>query len=199
MKRVFDIVSCLLAAPLLAPFFLLVGLGVKISSPGPVFYRGKRSGRGGELFRIYKFRSMVPNGESLGGGTTALNDPRIFPFGQFLRKYKIDELPQIFNVLLGDMSIVGPRPELPQYTRQYIGEEVLILSVRPGITDNSSIYFSSLDQVVGEVDADRTFEEKILKKKNAMRVDYVKNRTFIGDICLILRTIICVLTKGLKK
>ena len=129
------------------------------------------------------------------GGTTALNDFRIFRFGRLLRKYKLDELPQIFNVIKGDMSLVGPRPELPQYTDQYKGDELLILNVRPGITDYSSIQFSSLQEDVGAEDADRVFEERILPKKNALRIRYVKERTFLGDVGLILRTFGCIIKK----
>ena len=195
LKRLFDIIACFIALPFLLPFFAVIAIIIKLNSPGPAFYRGWRTGLGGKPFRIFKFRTMVVNSEELGGGTTALNDPRIFRFGSFLRKYKLDEFAQIFNVLKGEMSLVGPRPELPQYTNQYKGEELLILQVRPGITDYSSIEFSSLDKIVGSENADRVFEERILTRKNQLRIKYVKERTFFRDIGLILRSIGCVLRK----
>jgi len=151
----------------------------------------------GRQFRIWKFRTMVVNAEKIGGGTTALNDFRIFRFGGLLRKYKLDELPQIFNVIKGDMSLVGPRPELPQYTEQYEGDELLILSVRPGITDYSSMKFNALDEVVGAGDADRVFEDTVLTRKNELRIKYVKERTFFGDIKLILQTLGLIFRKAL--
>jgi len=194
-KRCFDLALCIVGISVCFPLLLVIFLAIKIESPGPVFYRGLRTGLGGKPFRIWKFRTMVLNAEILGGGTTALNDFRIFRFGGLLRKYKVDELPQILNVMKGDMSLVGPRPELPQYTEQYKGDELLILNVRPGITDYSSIQFSSLQEEVGAEDADRVFEERILAKKNALRIRYVKERTFSGDVVLILRTFGCIIKK----
>ena len=195
-KRALDVLVCLAALPVMLPLFAIIALGVKTSSPGPVFYRGRRTGLGDRVFRIFKFRTMSVDAEKTGGGVTALNDFRVFPFGNLLRRYKLDELPQIFNVLAGDMSLVGPRPELPRYTDQFQGDELLILSVRPGITDYSSIRFSSLDEIVGSKDVDRVFEEEVLAEKNRLRVKYVKERTFFGDIALIFRTLACVLKKA---
>lgn len=197
-KRLLDVSVCLIALPLLLPLFALIALGIKWSSPGPVFYLGRRTGLGGKPFDIIKFRTMVVNAEKIGGGTTGLNDPRVYPFGHLLRKYKLDELPQVVNVLKGEMSLVGPRPELPQYTDQYRGEELLILTVRPGITDDSSIEFSSLDEIVGSEDADRVFEEKVLARKNRLRVKYAQQRTFFRDVGLILRTLGCVVRKAFR-
>lgn len=197
-KRLLDVSVCLVALPFLLPLFALIALGIKWSSPGPVFYLGRRTGLGGKPFDIIKFRTMVVNAEKTGGGTTGLNDPRVYPFGRLLRNYKLDELPQIINVLKGQMSLVGPRPELPQYTDQYRGEELLILTVRPGITDYSSIEFSSLDEIVGPEDADRVFEEKVLARKNRLRVKYAQQRTFFRDVGLILRTLGCVARKAFR-
>lgn len=187
-KRFFDFTACLLSLPFLLPFFCIISIVTKLDSPGPVFYRGWRTGLGGKPFRIFKFRTMVVDAEKIGGGTTALKDPRITRIGNFLRRYKFDELPQVLNVIKGDMSIVGPRPELAQYTGLYRGEELIILSVRPGITDYCSMKFSALDEVVGAGDADRVFEETVLARKNELRIRYVKERTFFGDIKLILQT-----------
>src|SRR5947209_2777302 len=149
LKRSFDVVVAFFLLILTSPLWVFIILGILVSSPGPIFYRGIRTGRDGKRFAIFKFRTMVVNAERMGGGTTALNDPRVFRFGRILRHVKLDELPQLLNVLRGEMSLVGPRPELPRYTDQYNADEKMILSVPPGITDYSSIRFSSLDEIVG--------------------------------------------------
>jgi lipopolysaccharide/colanic/teichoic acid biosynthesis glycosyltransferase len=166
LKRVFDVIASLLGLVVLFPFFIIAGIAIKLDSKGPVFYRGIRAGRHGVPFKIFKFRTMVMNAEKLGGGTTALGDVRITRVGSLLRKFKLDEFPQLINIVLGDMSLVGPRPELLQYTDLFQGEEKKILSVRPGITDYSSMEFVALEEIVGRVDVDRIFEEKILARKN---------------------------------
>lgn len=188
-KRLFDCVVATGGLILLLPAFAGCALLIKCDSPGPVLYRPVRTGRGGEPFRICKFRTMVVDAEKLGGGTTALRDPRVTRAGAFLRHYKIDELPQLFNVVCGTMSLVGPRPELPQYTAQYIPEEQVILSVNPGITDYSSLRFISLDERVGAVDAEVVYERDILPEKNRLRIKYATEHTFFGDLGLIVRTI----------
>lgn len=182
----------------ISPFLIVLAVIISLDSKGPVFYRGVRCGRYGKPFKIFKFRTMVIDAENLGGGTTALEDPRITKIGGFIRKSKLDELPQLFNVLKGEMSFVGPRPELLQYTNQYTEEEKIILSVRPGITDLSSIEFSSLDTHVGSENADSNFEARILPKKNQLRVKYVKERGFFLDMYLIAKTILLVFRKMLK-
>ena len=192
LKRFFDIIVCSISIPFLFPFIIIFAIIIKLSSPGPVFYRGVRTGLHGRTFRIFKFRTMVINAENLGGGTTALNDFRIFKFGKFLRRYKLDEIPQIINVIKGDMSIVGPRPELPQYTNQFKGEELLILSVRPGMTDYSSVEYFSLQEIVGSKNVDQVFEENILQQKNKLRIKYVKEQNFFQDIKLIFQSFICI-------
>lgn len=194
-KRMFDFLVASLLLMLTAPLWLLIIIGILYSSPGPVLYRGLRTGLGGRAFRIRKFRTMVIDAERKGGGTTALNDSRIFPFGRLLRYTKLDELPQLLNVLYGEMSLVGPRPELAAYTDRYTAEEKLILSVRPGITDYSSIRFSSLDEIVGARDADRVFEEVVLPEKNRLRLEYVRDRSFCGDLKIMGLTVYCVFRK----
>jgi len=189
LKRFFDIVVSITGIIFLSPVLLSIALLIKMDSQGAVIYRGMRTGRFGASFYIYKFRTMVENAEIIGGGTTALNDSRITGVGRIIRKFKLDEIPQLFNVLKGEMSIVGPRPELLQYTQQYTQEESCILDVRPGITDISSIEFSSLDELVGEHNADQVFEEKILKPKNNFRIQYVKQQNFWLDLKLILLTV----------
>lgn len=187
-KRSLDVVGAVLGILILSPLLVLIALLIKLTSPGPVFYRGVRSGRYGTVFRIYKFRSMVTGAER-GAGTTSRNDPRITPIGRFLRRYKLDEIPQLFNVLFGQMSLVGPRPELPRYTDQYSGEELLILEVKPGITDYSSLKFSKLNELIEDDDPDRAFEENVLKEKNRLRIQYVNNHSFWRDLDLIFMTI----------
>jgi lipopolysaccharide/colanic/teichoic acid biosynthesis glycosyltransferase len=187
-KRIFDVVSAVAGLVLLFPLFAVAAAAIKLDSPGPVFYRGVRTGKASKLFRIYKFRTMYIGREKPNGDTTALNDHRITRVGGVLRKYKLDEFPQLINVLKGEMSMVGPRPELPAYTDRYTAEEKLILAVRPGITDLSSIEFISLDELVGAEEPDMVYEEKILSVKNRMRLEYVKNMSFWQDMKLILFT-----------
>lgn len=188
-KRLFDIVASSIALALLLPPFVVLALLIKLDSKGPVFYRALRAGRSDKPFKIFKFRTMVPDAESLGGMSTAQNDPRVTRLGGVLRRSKLDELPQLINVLAGNMSVVGPRPEMPAYTRLYQGEEKLILTVRPGITDYASLEFVQLGDVLGAEDADRVYEEKVRPIKNALRVRYVKERSMRVDFQLIFRTI----------
>ena len=195
-KRIFDVVSAAAGLILLLPLFAVTAVAIKLDSPGSVFYRGVRTGKNSKPFRIYKFRTMYVGREKPAGDTTALNDPRITRVGGVLRKYKFDEFPQLINVLKGEMSIVGPRPELPAYTDRYTAAEKLILAVRPGITDLSSIKFSSLDEQVGAEKPDMVYEDKILPVKNRMRLEYVKNMSFLQDIKLILLTFTAILRKA---
>tara|TARA_B100001287_G_scaffold256858_1_gene242034 strand:- start:209 stop:715 length:507 start_codon:yes stop_codon:yes gene_type:complete len=162
---------------------------VKLSSPGKIFYLAPRVGLNGKSFRIIKFTTMRENSDK-GPDTTSRNDQRVTNIGFFLRKYKLDELPQLFNILIGDMSFVGPRPELKKYTDLYKGDEKLILKVKPGLTDFSSIYFSNLNELIDDENPDKSFEEKILSKKNLLRVEYVKKQSFLLDIKLILKTLV---------
>lgn len=189
-KRVFDIVASLVALVVLSPLLVAAAIGVMSSSPGPVFYRGIRTGLHGRPFRILKFRTMVDNAAALGGPSTGLNDPRVTPFGAFLRRYKLDELPNLVCVLAGQMSIVGPRPEVPQYTSLYVGDEKLILSVRPGITDLSSVRFIDLASHIGDTDVDANFEAQVLPVKNQLRVQYVRDWSFWNDMKIIVRTLL---------
>ncbi|MDH5542745.1 MAG: sugar transferase [Nitrospinota bacterium] len=188
-KRIFDVIFSIIIITLTSPILILVAIGIMLTSRGPVIYKGNRTGYKGKPFNIYKFRTMVVNAEKIGGGTTGLNDPRVTAVGKYLRKLKFDELPQFFNVIKGEMSVVGPRPELPQYTDLFEGEEKIILDVKPGITDYSSIEFSELHKVVGAHDVDRMFEENVLKKKNALRVKYVREQGFFTDLKIIWMTI----------
>jgi len=194
LKHVFDIVVSFCGLVLLAPLLIVIAVLIKLDSDGPVFYRGLRTGLHAKPFRIFKFRTMVQNAEQLGGGSTAKDDPRVTRVGRVLRRYKLDELPQLLNVLRGEMSIVGPRPELPEYTQLYSGEEKMILTVRPGITDYASLEFIRLGEILGNEAPDRYYEEKVRPIKNALRVKYVKGRTFYGDLKLIARTLARIVT-----
>ncbi|MEL6301953.1 MAG: sugar transferase [Pseudomonadota bacterium] len=195
-KRCVDILLATVGIVVLSPLLLGVAIAIRLTSKGPVFYRGIRSGRFGRKFRVFKFRTMIENAEQVGGPSTGQNDPRVTRVGGFLRKFKIDELPNLINVLRGEMSIVGPRPEVPRYTDQYVGEEKIILSVRPGITDLSSIEFIDLASHIGAEDVDATFEREVLPRKNALRVRYVKTRTFWGDIKIIYMTLLRMVRRG---
>lgn len=195
VKRILDLILALIFAVVLAPIYLILALAVVIDTGLPVFYRAERGGYRDKPFRIFKFRSMVKNADRIGGGTTALNDSRITKVGNVLRKTKLDETPQLFNIIKGDMSFIGPRPELLRYTTQYEGEELLIHRVRPGITDYSSIEFINLDEIVGGENADEMYEKYVLKRKNELRVKYAKTVSFGTDIKLLFITVWDVLKK----
>lgn len=195
VKRILDLILALIFAVVLTPIYLILALAVVIDTGLPVFYRAERGGYRDKPFRIFKFRSMVKNADQIGGGTTALNDSRITKVGNVLRKTKLDEIPQLFNIIKGDMSFIGPRPELLRYTAQYEGEELLIHRVRPGITDYSSIEFINLDEIVGGENADEMYEKYVLKRKNELRVKYAKTVSFGTDVKLLLVTVWDVLRK----
>lgn len=198
IKRIVDILIVLLALVPLLPVYVIIAIIIIIDNGFPVFYRAERGGYLGKTFRIFKFRSMVKNADKIGGGTTALNDSRITRVGAFLRKTKLDEIPQLFNVLNGTMSIVGPRPELLRYTEQYEGEEKDILKVRPGITDYSSIEFINLDEIVGGENADEMYEKYVLKRKNELRIKYAHTVSFRTDLKLFWLTVYKTIQKALK-
>ena len=189
IKRAFDFGCAAVGLLLLAPLLVGIAIWIKVDSPGPAFYRGVRTGWKGVPFRIFKFRTMVVNAEQIGGPSTGRNDARVTRAGRFLRRYKLDELPQLLNVLTGDMSLVGPRPEVPQYTALYEGDEKLILSLRPGITDLSSLEFIELAEVLGDHDPDGVYEREVRPVKNALRVKYVRQRSFWGDFVILMKTV----------
>lgn len=198
IKRGIGFVVALIALVVLSPIYLIIALAVAIDDGFPVFYKPMRGGYKGEPFKLYKFRSMVKNADKIGGGTTALNDSRITKVGKLLRQTKLDEIPQLFNVLNGTMSFVGPRPELLQYTEQYVGDEEDILKVRPGITDYSSIEFISLDEMVGSENADEMYEKYVLKRKNELRVKYAHSVSFLTDVKLFWLTVGKTIHKAVK-
>lgn len=197
-KRIIGLILAMVLLAILWPVYLIIALAVAMEDGFPVFYRPPRGGYHNKPFRIFKFRTMVKNADQIGGGTTALNDPRITKVGNFLRKTKIDEFPQLFNIICGTMSFIGPRPELLRYTDKYEGEEELIFEVRPGITDFSSIEFINLDEIVGQGDADEMYEKYVLKKKNQLRVKYAKEVSFGTDAKLFFLTVWDVIKKALS-
>ncbi len=193
-KRFFDIVAAAVGLLLLSPFLFFIALRIWREGSGPVFYRGERMGLHGKPFRIFKFRTMVVDAERLGASSTSDDDQRITSIGKFLRKYKLDELPQLINVLLGDMSLVGPRPEVKKFTDLYTDEEKVILTVRPGITDWASLWNPDEGALLkGSLDPDQDYMEKIRPEKIRLQLKYVRKRSFWVDIkitFLTLKTII---------
>lgn len=196
IKRFIDIVISGAALCVLWPFYLIIALAIFMEDGLPVFYRADRGGYKGRPFKICKFRSMVKNADKIGGGTTALHDPRITKIGNILRKTKLDEIPQIGQVFLGKMSLVGPRPELLLYVSRYQNDEKDILQVRPGITDFSSLEFINLDEIVGGTNADEMYEKYVLKKKNVLRVKYARSVSFETDAYILFKTIVSVCKKA---
>jgi lipopolysaccharide/colanic/teichoic acid biosynthesis glycosyltransferase len=190
LKRCFDILFSALGLVALSPLFFVLAFLVGLSSPGGVFYRQLRVGRYGKDFRLYKFRSMRPDSDSKGLLTVGGRDPRITRIGYFLRKYKLDELPQLINVLIGDMSLVGPRPEVRKYVSLYNQEQMRVLELRPGITDYASLeYFSENDLLAGSATPEKTYIEEIMPAKLALNQRYIDEAGFVTDIKIIFKTV----------
>ena len=190
LKRLFDILASSLGLLLLGPLFLCLAIAVKVDSSGPVFYRQIRIGRNQRPFSLLKFRSMAIGSDAKGLLTVGGRDSRITRVGYFIRKYKLDELPQLMNVLKGDMSLVGPRPEVAHYVAMYSADQLRVLSVRPGITDYASIkYFSENDMLAASENPEKTYIEEIMPAKLKINLDYVDNRTMFTDIKIVLLTL----------
>jgi lipopolysaccharide/colanic/teichoic acid biosynthesis glycosyltransferase len=189
-KRLFDVLFSAGTLIVLLPLLLAVAVWIKLDSPGPVFFRQVRVGRGGRPFKIYKFRSMRIDAQARGPQITVGEDARITRSGALIRKFKIDELPQFINVLFGDMSLVGPRPEVPRYVGLYPPDvRDLVLSVRPGITDLASIAYRDESDLLGRsADPERTYVEEVLPAKLALCERYVRERSFFGDLAIIGRS-----------
>lgn len=194
-KRFFDLGASSLGLLLLSPFLLALALWIKLDSSGPVFFRQERVGRRGRMFSIHKFRTMVTDAERLGLQITVGEDARVTRVGRWLRKYKLDELPQLMDVWLGHMSLVGPRPEVPRYVACYPSNvRDVVLSVRPGITDRASIEFKAENEILGRAaDPNHAYVEEVLPIKLKYYVEYVNSRTFWGDLNLIFLTIKAIL------
>lgn len=191
MKRIFDIIASGLGLIVLSPLFILMALWIKADSRGPVFYRQTRVGKNNKDFRIYKFRSMRLESDKLGLITVGGNDPRVTRSGYYIRKYKLDEFPQLINVFLGEMSLVGPRPEVRKYVNLYTPEQMHVLNVRPGITSLASIrYKNENDLLAHAADPNKCYTEEIMQDKLTIDLEYVKKTSFIYDIRLIFKTIL---------
>lgn len=191
IKRIFDIVCSGLGLIILSPFLLFIAIRIKMDSDGPVFFKQIRVGEKGREFKILKFRTMVVDAEKLGRQITVGNDSRITKIGAFLRKYKIDELPQLINVFKGDMSLVGPRPEVPRYVNMYTEEQRRVLDVKPGITDLASIRYRDENELLGQAEnPDEFYINTIMPDKLALNVEYINKSNIFLDIYIILKTIL---------
>jgi lipopolysaccharide/colanic/teichoic acid biosynthesis glycosyltransferase len=189
-KRVLDCASSAMGMFLLLPVFVLVAASIKLTSRGPVFYRQMRVGKDGQPFHILKFRSMIVDAPQMSPGITVSGDNRITQVGRFLRRYKIDELPQLWNVLQGNMSLVGPRPELPKYVEDYSPEQKLVLCVRPGITDPASLAYRHEEEILSRCeDPERIYRTEILPDKLAQNLEYIRHISFQKDLRIILATV----------
>lgn len=198
MKRVFDLFFTVPGIILLLPIFFFIALWIKLDSRGPVFYRQYRVGKGGRSFKIFKFRTMVRNAEQLGLPITVGEDPRITNSGRLLRRYKLDELPQLINVLLGEMSLVGPRPEVQKYVDMYDSEQKSVLDLLPGITDPASIKYRNENELLAEkhkaanlaADPEYTYVHEIMPDKIKINLEYARHANVVSDFATIIKTIL---------
>ena len=189
-KRIFDFTAATLGALFLSPFLFLIALTVKYSSKGPIIYKQERVGLNFKPFTMYKFRSMVVNDAAMHPLVTAAGDHRVTSIGKFLRRYKLDELPQLFNVIKGDMSLVGPRPEVMTYIQHYENDYKRVLSIRPGITDNAAIAFRNEEEILSKFqDSESAYIKEIMPKKIMLYKAYIQQQSFLNDVVLILKTI----------
>lgn len=196
MKRLFDIVASGLGLIILSPLFLILAIWIKLDSKGPVFYRQVRVGLHNKDFRIFKFRSMRVGSDKGSLVTIGGHDPRITRSGYFIRKFKFDELPQLINVFLGDMSLVGPRPEVRHYVNFWTREQMHVLDVRPGITDPASIKYRNENELMEQAeDPEKYYIEVIMQEKLKLYLDYVDHHSFWGDIGLIFKTFWVIITE----
>lgn len=198
-KRIFDVVVAGLGLLLLSPLLAIVALLVKFDSAGPVLYRGTRAGKGGTPFHIYKFRTMFADAAQRGAGITYNDDPRVTRMGRLLRLAKVDELPQLINVVRGDMSLVGPRPEDPRYLKYYTPAQCALLDVLPGITSPASITFRHEESLLRGAGWERTYTETVLPHKLELELAYLQRRTFWSDMDILLKTALAVFDRGERK
>lgn len=189
MPRTVDFILAAGGLLVLSPLLAILAAGVLLTDGSPITYRARRTGRGGSVFELYKFRTMIRNADKLGPGITAGGDPRVTNFGRFLRRTKLDELPQLFNVLKGEMAFVGPRPEDPRYVARYTQEQQRVLAYRPGITSPASLAFRNEEELIDRSRWEEDYVSRILPRKLDLELDYFPTRTFLSDLGLILRTI----------
>ena len=189
MKRIFDIVASGFGLLVMSPVFLILAIWIKLDSKGPVFYRQVRVGRKNRDFRIFKFRSMRAGADKMGLITVGGHDPRVTRSGYFIRKYKLDEFPQLINVFIGDMSLVGPRPEVRKYVDLYTSEQMQVLDVRPGVTSLASIRYRNENELLEKVeDSDQYYINVVMQDKLAIDLEYIRNVSFGYDIRLVFQT-----------
>jgi len=190
MKRVFDIGASLFGLIVLSPLLIILAIIVALTSKGGAFYRQIRVGKNAINFKLWKLRTMYNDPKKQIQLTIGDRDPRVTGVGSFLRKYKLDELPQLLNVLFGQMSIVGPRPEVPEYVALYSEEQRKVLNVRPGLTDPASIaYINENELLAASSDPEKTYKEEVMSAKLKMNLEYLKRRSFFSDLGLILKTV----------
>jgi lipopolysaccharide/colanic/teichoic acid biosynthesis glycosyltransferase len=192
VKRVFDIVVALLGLIALAPLFVVIAILIKLDSSGPVFFKGKRVGQHGKMFHILKFRSMVVDAPKKGPAITCKDDPRVTKMGRFLRKSKLDELPGLVNVLKGEMSLVGPRPEAPSWVERYTPRQRAVLATRPGITGPTQIKYRNEEELLNGTNLEAEYLE-IMDDKLNIDLDYVENRSFCLDLRILAGTALALL------
>jgi len=188
-KRIFDVFVSTILIALLLPLFIIIALTVILASGIPVFFYQERVGQNWKPFRIIKFRTMIKNAEKMGPGITSACDERITPTGKFLRRYKLDELPQLFNVLKGDMSLIGPRPELLKYINFYREDYSAILNIKPGITDFAAIQFRDEESLIGKINKEESYINKILPSKIILYKQYINEMGFFTDVKILLSTV----------
>ena len=195
-KRILDLIVSGLGLTLVSPLLLLIALRIKLDSAGPVLYRGKRLGQNGKIFYILKFRTMRAEVSGQGAGITIRNDPRITRVGKFLRRYKLDELPQLWNVLRGEMSLVGPRPEDPRYLMYYTAAQRMLLALRPGITGAAALKFRDEQELLAGTEWEQFYVQALLPEKLNLELEYMQRANFWSDLELIAQTVIAVGSKG---
>ena len=189
-KRVFDVVVSCMALLILSPLLFVIAVAIKIDSDGPVLFKQERVGLNGQRFEIYKFRTMVANAANLGPNITTRNDPRITRVGAFLRRWYLDELPQLINVLKGEMSIVGPRPETPEYVDLYTSEQRQVLSVKPGMAGLATIVYRNEEQLLAEShDPEAFYIEHVMPERLKLELEYVKNQSLLYDLKLLAQMV----------
>jgi len=192
VKRLFDLLFALAGLIVLAPLWLIVGLLIKLDSPGPVFYKGERIGKDGIPFRMCKLRTMVANADRLGSALTHSTDPRVTRVGRTLRNWKIDEFPQLLNILRGEMSVVGPRPESPRYVKHYTPEQSRVLQVKPGMTGLTQVRFRHEEDLLSRcANLEEDYVERIMPQKLALDLQYMENQSLSLDVKLIIQTFWC--------
>lgn len=191
MKRTLDIIVSVVTLVILSPLFLCISLTVLVTMGWPIFFHQTRIGKDSKAFKIIKFRTMVNKADKLGLPITTDEDPRITPVGRFLRKTKLDELPQFLNVLWGHMSLVGPRPEVPRYVRMYSRKQMRVLSVKPGLTDPATIAFRNEESILARYDdPEKAYVEEIMPEKLRLNLAYIEKASFFGDVTLLFRTFV---------